>query len=77
MIDPPPPPAAGAGMKAAGQGPRAKKPWSKPTLHRLDEMRGIGNGPKTPGSIDTYENRTPLSLFPQYMPQSATQRIHS
>ena len=61
----------------AGEGPRAKKPWKKPIIYRLDEMRGIRNGPKLPGSIQTYENRSPQVTYPQYMPQSVAQGRHS
>ena len=76
MIDPPPPP-TGAGMKAGGEGARAKKPWSKPTIRFLDEMRGIDNGAKQPTTINNYEARSPFSPFIQYMPQSVAQRRHS
>ena len=64
-------------MKAGGQGARTKKPWSKPILHHLDEVHSVGSGSKTPGSILTYENRSPVSRFPLYMPQSVTQGLHS
>ena len=61
-------------MKA---GARAKKPWSKPVIHRLDEVRGIGTGSKPPGSIQSYEGRSPTIPYPQYMPQSVAQAQHS
>lgn len=78
MMESPPPPQTGERreLRPAPEA-RAKKPWSKPILHRIDEVRSVGNGAKTPASLAVYEAFSPISPFPLYMPQSVTQGLLS
>ena len=75
MIDSPPPPPRRAQEGGPAAKARVKKPWSKPVIHRVNEMPNTGTGSKAPTLATIYEN-APSGGYPQYMPNSATQTLH-